>query len=207
MYGASITITRDNATPFMRQLMASIQPAKVIPIAGRAGRNLLREHLFKLADDRHRGIRGTGNFYGSAARSTQFDQDGNDVVLSINHTGIAQRYFGGRITPVNSKWLTIPANDEAAGKRAGEFTNLEAVFNSAANFYALVERQADTISFRKTKKGVRVKTTGQSGGRIMFWLRKSVFQQPDPTVLPDTRTLLGAVMNELNIYVLRSMNG
>lgn len=207
MYSLSISI-HDDATPFLRSLVAAVHKDKLRPIIGRAGVNTVRGHLFGLDRERANDMGGRRtHFYAEAARSTNFQTSDTGVILSINKTGIAQRLHGGRIEPVNAKYLTIPARSEAYGKRAKEFSNLGVIFGRGGRPIGLAEQESVDISVRsrKTKKGTKLKTVakGERGGGLMYWLVPYVDQQADPTVLPTGEALLAGVMPRVDSYIGR----
>jgi len=176
MYSLSLRL-EDKATPWLRRLAAEIHQDRIKPVVGRAGVNTIRKHLFAL--DRKRPNRLGGrrtHFYAGAARATQYSVISDGVIISINHVGIAQRYFGGKIFPVKAKRLAIPADAKAYGKRPREFTDLEPVFGRSG-VYALA----------KPIKGKRTAKRRQES--IYFFLVKSVVQKPDPTVLPEEKEI------------------
>jgi len=198
MYSMGIKISDKVKLP-LRRLTAALHQDKIRPIAGRAGVNVVRNHLFdvdKRPGSRHGGKR--THFYAKAARSTNYREVSNGVIVAINHTGIAQRFFGGTIEPTSGSYLTIPAAPEAYGRRAREFNNLEVAFGQDGP-YALIERRATQLKY--TKKGVA--KGKESGGKIMFWLVGSVEQDPDPSVLPTEKKILSEVYKEVNSYIVR----
>jgi hypothetical protein len=155
-----------------------------------------QDHLRELDT---RGIRLGGqrtHFYGEAASNTTGQAEGDQVRVSINKQGIRQRFFGGEIKAVNSKFLTIPARAEAHGKTAREFNNLRFVM-FASGTAALVEAARTDIRFNKgkDKNWTGLEEIGRAGGGVMFWLKRSVTQRPDPEVVPSTEKL-GAVLRE-----------
>ncbi|MBI4027887.1 MAG: hypothetical protein HY360_23080 [Verrucomicrobia bacterium] len=178
---------------------------RVRSVGGRALVNTLRAHFFRLDRERANQLGGKRtHFYGQVARSVQDPRlDGDTINVSINHIGIAQRYFGGEITPKKAKYLTIPARAEAYGKRAREFDDLQILFGRGGPV-ALVQREQLEITLgRKRKKGDRkVETEEIVGGGIFYWLVKSVTQKPDPTILPPENELLAdaraAALAEIN---------
>lgn len=202
MYGLSIALT-DNATPFCRRVAVGIHASRIAPVVGRAGVNALRDFLFDLDGERANELGGKRqHFYAAAARSTQFQVEDSAAILSINHVGFAQRFFGGRIEPVNTRYLTIPARTEAYGKRAGEFDNLEVLYGRNGP-WALAERESIDVSFRKGKKGTKAKAGQERGGLVLYFLVTSVDQEGDETVLPTSEELLGAVMPHVDSYIDR----
>ncbi|MCX6994131.1 MAG: hypothetical protein NT011_13455 [Kiritimatiellaeota bacterium] len=190
----AITIT-DNATPWLNYLAKHLsEPALQHEVGGEITR-LLLDHLTALDEERPNALGGRRtHFYARAGKATSYAVHDNGVTVSVNQTGIAQRYFGGTIEPgPGKKYLTIPARAEAHGRRAGEFNNLEVLFGRNGP-YALAERQATAIKFRKRKGGTTVTAGAMRGGGIFFWLVKSVSQDPDPSVLPDESAILNSAL-------------
>jgi len=191
--------TKDAATEVITDLEKDIEPDRVAPIIGRAGVNHIKGHLVSLDNSRANRLGGKRtHFYASAARSTNFQITSEGVVISINHVGVAQRYFGGTIRPVNAKRLTIPASAEAYGKRAGEFGKLEPVFG-----------RNGIVGLRRPKH----KTAGRTrqgrytrGGEILFWLVKSATQAADKSVLPTEAELGAEVREQVGTYIERQKN-
>jgi len=187
----------DAATPALRNLARGLTDRRVRMIVGRAAVGEVKAHFRELDRSRSNSLGGKRtHFYAKAGRSTHQRNLADGVAVVISHTGIAQRYFGGTIRPVNAKRLAIPARAEAHGKRPREFSNLEVVyFRSGA--MALQERSA--TSLRKTKKGFK---KGKSvGGGIMFWLVKQVTHKADPSVLPTERRLADNAERVLVSYI------
>jgi hypothetical protein len=161
-------------------------------VMGRGVANTLRKHFSKLDRQRPNRLGGTRtHFYGQVRRSVQQPVllGGDGVKVSIPHVGIAQRYFGGKIEPVNVDWLTIPARSEAYGKRAREFNDLDFVL-FRPDLAALVQRDQTDVGSGE-----------ESGGGVFFWLKKEVEQQPDPTVLPTDAELQTAAVTAGEKYI------
>lgn len=184
---------RDRATPVVKAVDRALRPALVNPIIGRSATNTIREHLFGLNSTRPNQLGGRRTqFYAQAARSTQFQVEGDFVIVSINQVGIAQRFFGGIIRPKNSKYLAIPVHPSAHGKRPREF-DLELVFGKGGKPIALATKG------RASKRG------STRLGEIMFRLVKSVRQQPDPTVLPYSEQIGLRIERDVDSYVDRAI--
>jgi hypothetical protein len=175
---------KDDASPGIRRALASTKGSQILGAMGTAVKRGVQDHL--LARPSNKMGWPTTNFYKRAARATTFAMDGKtSAVVSVNHLGITQRYYGGTIKPVKAKKLTIPARPEAYGKRAREFSNLVLAFGRRGPF-ALVEAHSQEVSFgRQRKDGSRaVKQGAIVGGGVLFWLVDSVHQDPDHSVLP-----------------------
>ena len=204
MSGISISL-KDSITPELAKLRGEFSQDRVKLAAGGAVKRLLMDHFRDLDSSRANQLGGKRtHFYASAARGVEYDAVSDGVEVWVHNVGIAQRYYGGIIKPVNAKYLTIPARAEAYGKRAGEFTDLEVLYGRNGP-YALAQREQHEIQFgvkrRKGKKEYFVKSVGISsiGGGIFYWLKKQVQQDPDPSVIPgDSIMAESAVMGMLD---------
>ena len=187
----SITVqisTQDGATPAIEAIRGELSRDDVRKAMGFSVAEALKAHFFKLDDERANKMGGKRtNFYGQAARGVQQPQMESDgFSVSINQVGIAQRYFGGTIVPTEGKkYLTIPANAEAYGRRAGEFADLKVMFGKGRRPVGLYQ-------------GANQKTAV-----VMFWLVKSVTQAADSSVIPDGDTLLGPAIAAGSAYLER----
>ena len=192
--------TSDLATPVLRRLASGLQPARLAPVAGRAGRNAVREHLFARDATANRlGGRRT-HYYGQAARSTHFTVEGNSVVIAVTQIGIRQRFYGGVIKPKKAKLLTVPVHPAAHGKTAREF-DLEIVFGPGGLPIALATKSTRAVSITQTKSGRIVKRSIGRFGEIMFLLLPYVTQKEDKTTLPSMPALAAAIRPELDKYI------
>lgn len=203
MYGMSIQIDDQRARELLRNMTLSLAARNVRDVIGRSARSAIREHLIAY-DHSHKNQLGgrRTHFYTRAARSAEFASIPGGVRVSLHHPGIAQRYFGGTIKPVTAKLLAIPAVPEAHGRRPAEFDNLELIGSKTAGFLALVERQSTDLSYGRRKGGVKsVRQGRQRGGRVMFWLTRSVRQAPKLDVLPTDYGLKERVVADLRAYL------
>lgn len=195
----SVTIDiRDTVSPALRNLALAMQPAQINPVVGRAGVNVIKEHYRFLEQARPNALGGKRtNFWAQCARSTHFQLLPDGALISVSQVGAAQRFYGGRITPkAGRKYLTIPARAEAYGMRAREFANLHFEITEAGP--ALVQGYASQI--RRTKKG-KTKFVSETDPGVMFWLRRSITQQADPSTLPAPNDLSNAVMADVTEFI------
>jgi hypothetical protein len=198
--------TDDQATKVVAEVRDALSRDDVKRVMGRAIVQALKAHFNRLDVERANSLGGgRTHFYRRASSGVQQPEMLSDgLKVSINKTGIAQRYFGGTITAGQSgsgkKFLTIPARAEAYGKRAGEFHNLRVLFGAGGKPVALVERDAAAV--QRTRKGI-FKERGEVGGGIFFWLVKSVFQKPDPSVLPTADEMVTPALNAATAYMQR----
>jgi hypothetical protein len=155
--------------------------------------NQFQDH-FRTLPTNKMGGRSTG-FWTDAARSTHGEAVADGVVITVSKQGVLQRYKGGTIKPrPGKKYLTIPARAEAYGKLASDFNNLRFAFTEYGP--ALVEADATQISIgRKKKDGSRtIKNKGETGGKVMFWLRRMVTQRGNEDVIPKVGVIEQAIL-------------
>lgn len=161
------------------QMTDAVSQEDVITVASRAAGNVTREHIYHLADVRHRNVGGAGlvnkglNFYEDAADAVKISEVGTEVGVRVDKAGFAQRLYGGKIAAVNYPYLWIPVDEESEGRSAGEFRGeLYPIYNTL------------------TGKGVGVR---MSDDKVLFALREEVYQEPDPSVLPTDEQYMEAV--------------
>lgn len=171
-----ITFDDPRKFPPLLRLSNGIERPDVRRVMGRAIATTLRKHFTKLDRERPNKLGGKrSHFYGQVRRSVQQPQlyGGDGVMVSINHVGIAQRYFGGVIVAGQNgsgkKFLTLPVHPEAYNRRAGEVGDLEPIFFN--DNYGILAKPND-----ESKNGI---------GEVYYRLVRRVNQKPDPTVLPD----------------------
>jgi len=185
---------RDNMTGYLVRTEEALRGESARRVFGASATLTIQDWLLKLNKERSRSRR--SQFYARASEATNYRLTTNGVTVSITQQGIAQRFFGGWIFPVNSDWLTIPARDEAYGRRAREFSNL--------TFIILAQGGAALISFEpvaKKKKGELRAGTSHDTGTVFFWLKKSVYQNPDPTVLPPDDKITDPALQAVAKYL------
>ncbi len=186
MYGLTIV---DRASPAVEQLAALVRGSQIANRYIGAVAVLIRKNFKALDDERANTMGGKRtHFYAEASKGTTWEAEASGGTISVHATGIAQRLFGGTIKPVKGKWLAIPARAEAYGHSPRDFDDLEP--RIGANAGALVQRVSQSFSMVKdqrkgNKGGQRSKPGAEQGGGVLFWLVKSVTQDPDETVLPD----------------------
>lgn len=194
-FGLHIEI-KDGATQALARKALALQPARLLPVAGRAAASLVRAHFIELNGQRHRP--GGANFYLSCARATHSEVVGDAAVVSVTQQGAGQRFHGGVIEAKPGGWLTIPARDETYGHRAREFTDLVFV-KFRAELAALIQRAKGAIR-RSVTPGAR-RAGEEVGGGIFYWLTKRVDQRPDPSVLPPLNQIEDAALNAVGQHV------
>ena len=186
---------KDKVSPFLAGLISRLK--SVNQVIGRAAQQCTQAYLFKLDAERKNKLDGDRqHFYSSAAKATSFTVDPDGVTVVVAWLGIAQRYYGGDIYPVNKQALTIPACADAYGHSAKDFNDLH-IERFASGKAALVKNDRTKISIGK--RGVKNK--GTSGGEIMFWLLPHVHQDPDPTILPTQEAYEESIKLALEPYL------
>jgi hypothetical protein len=182
MSGITLTIQSADLDAAIRkadELGDLLQSHELRMTAGRAAQQVIMLHLQKLAADaaHHQTAASLGadrtGFYEEASKGVHDPEpEADGVSISIEHEGLAQRYFGGTIEARAGSFLTIPAQAAAYGHRAREFSNLRLIM-FPSGLAALVD---------KDEPG--------DEGSVYYWLVRSVTQQADPTVLPTSEEML-----------------
>lgn len=208
---SGITVITNTAGSMLDRVKNAAQAAGLALVGARAVAQLTKDHLVQLDGERHKS--GGRHYYLQAARSITSRGGGSGLALvTVTQTGFRQRLLGGPISPkAPRKYLTIPANPEAYGKRAGEFQDLEFAIvldGNGALRPALVRRASTAISFtrRKRKDGsvkVTVKPGELRGGEVMFWLVRKVNQRPDPSVLPSSEQMNATAGDAITRRIIR----
>jgi hypothetical protein len=172
---------------------------------GKAVLEGVKQHFLELNSQRHHSWAPGIGFYAQAARGTKLEitEEGFDVV--VNKAGLRQRIDGGTITAGKgiscatgqaTKYLAIPALAEAYGRSPCLFGGLRFVkFGASPDAPAALVESAPK-SLRWAVSGRKVKSLlkqgnqqGAFGRRVFYWLKKSVTQKPDASVLPDLSML------------------
>lgn len=201
----SLKIVQDTATPELRRIERLVNPGFIAKAVGPALKNCVTDNFRKLPAN-HMGFPTTG-FWKNAVRATSLAILETAAVVTTNQIGVRQRLYGGDIeagkgtsskTGKTTQYLVIAARAEAYGKTPGMFNSLVPVFRRIGGIVraiALAEASATNISFgRKRKDGTRpVANHGESGSLIMFWLKKKIHQEANPSVLPSEAQILSVI--------------
>jgi hypothetical protein len=185
---STIDIT-DNVTPILQGLVPALR-RQIAPAIGAAVVLLFQDHFGALPDNRNNWP-STG-FWAQCARSTNYNVLAGQVDINVNKQGFRQRLQGGEITAEGDGWLTIPAQARAYGKRAREFSNLRLAFSRKGG--ALRPWGLITDEFK----------SGDRTDGVMFWLTKSVTQQPNPAVLPTDAQITETITKTVDGIIERS---
>ena len=155
------------------------------PVAAEAAQLHLMEHLAAKDAGPHKTASRLGaepsGLYADFARALTYTTAPGQVDLAINHAAAPQRFYGGIIKPVNSKYLTIPVAKESYGKSlgAGDFTD-KIIF-----------------LFGKDRKPYGAALESDPS-HLLYILTKSVTQSADPTVLPSDADLTANILQTLS---------
>jgi hypothetical protein len=200
------------AQAVLSRLAASLQDRTDLHEAIAEGTGeLTRRHLL----DRNTASPNT-NYYAKASRSVETSFDAVAATVRIPHTGIALRYYGGRVTAGKSissatgrptRNLAVPTPDVPV--RGGERLRPNQIPDLA---YIPTRKGGVSITtgylvegYRKTlTKGPRAGQTAivpKPGGRLMFVLRGFTDHAPDPTVIPTPDELITAARQAATDYL------
>ena len=156
---------------------------------------LTRQHLTTLAGTRHAtanrlGATPSGHLARAAESVTSKGTD-DAAIISITSPGISRAFGDVTINAKSGKWLTIPATAEAYNRRARSFNDLRVAFFGKGRM-ALVKAEQSSTADRK-----------ESGGRseVYYWLKKSVTQKQDRTLLPPDDDFASAAVQGIKAYL------
>lgn len=170
------------------------RPEALMREVGRRGANVLKAH-FRSRDRQPNRLGGKRtHFWRQVADSVNNPTvQGAQAVISITQPGIAQKVFGGRITPKNTRALTIPVDPLAYGRAASVF-----------------EKQTGIKLFllRKKQGGLSRLLAGEDAGgiKVFYVLASSVNQSPDPDALPARAAFLAALEDQAQKHINRQIN-
>ena len=183
----SFTVT-DNVSGRLKRWVD--QAAGVMAQATRTVGNLVKDHLIRLNSQRPNALGGKRtNYWARAARATAMDPAAGTV--TITRRGFRYQVKGGtirasgRLSMVTGKPITrlaIPIHAKAHGMNPSELGPLFVLRGKDENRAYLARTQG---------RGKNAKL------ELLYVLKRSVTHKPDPTLLPDERTLNEAVRAEL----------
>lgn len=206
---SGISVALDEITPLLQRVQSAAAAEGLGLVAGRAVAGIVKEHLYGLDRQRHRGGR---HFYRQAGDSVTVGRVPGGARVSVTQLGFRQRYYGGTIRPRFAKMLAIPAAPEAQGMSPREFPDLEVRRvedpKTGALRLALVRRASTQIRYsrRRGKDGgvtLSVRPVAMLNGEVMFWLVHKVVQRADPSVLPYDEQLSAAAVGAVKLRLLR----
>jgi hypothetical protein len=186
------------------------RPRGLMAAVGKRAEIELRNHFDKRNDEANKQGWPKRGFWGDVRQATALTYiSDTEATITIAHPALNQKIHGGTITPKRGRFLAIPATQEAyaAGSPREGGMNLrpETIFmGGGRTAVALVEAWSQSISYRKNSRGTKVKAGAESqGGRVQYWLVKSVETQADEKALPTSDALQAAVEDEARKYLDR----
>lgn len=183
--------------------------------AGRGVRRLLMDHLGGLDASRPNKLGGKRtHFYADAARNTSYEVTPDGALVHIHQQGIALHYYGGVVKPTGGrKFLTIPVDPEAYGRRAGEFNNLEIAWGRTKSGkirpIGLVTKSDYVYKTAKSRKSgaKEVVSASHNTGKWMFALVLSATIPEDKSIIPDGESVELAAITAMTDYIVSKQRG
>jgi hypothetical protein len=194
MLELKISTSGSPVSTMLRSLAAAFRSREVREVAGRAGVNTFKGHFRRLDSSRANKLGGRrSHFWAAAADATNFRVVPQGVEVNVSHLGVAQRYFGGTIRPVNARALAIPATAEAYGRLPRD------------------PELPDLFVIRYKPGGAALAANVNGATKVYFWLVKSVTQSADPSVLPSedylSHNVRTAIVSYLDRQIRRKLKG
>lgn len=183
---------QNSASPLLQALLRLDDNRQFINQgAADALRGGIQDHFQELEDTRHATAQSLGatptGFWASMRAATVARADAGSGTVSMPRQ-VAQRYFGGTLTPQNgSTYLTLAAIAAAYGHRVADFPGLH--FGFGLNRFGVFQPAMVMDEKQKSEgRGANRKHTGLGRDRehtvVYFWLTRRSVQKPDPDVLP-----------------------
>lgn len=199
-----IRVILDTASPAVRELVATIAPSRLQARVGPACADLMRRNYLTLPPNKMGGA--STHFWQQAADAVRWVRDGDGITVITDKVGLRQRLLGGEIKPTGAiskvtgrpiKNIAIAANALSYGKLPGEFTHLKFVqFGRGQNAPKALVMVAETATQIAPKGGKRQgyrATASEIGQVVMFWLKTSVHQAPNPKVIPTDEQFMATI--------------
>ena len=166
---AQISITADNATPAIAELMASVEPARLAAVCRDPLRGFWRDRLKKYPrlPGKFAAFPSTGFGEKSGNSEEAYAGDGT-VLLTANQQGLRLRYEGGTIRPVHAKVLCFGITEETYGK---SYWEMMAQFTAKK---VSVPVEGPKLKGKKTVKRTRTHDEAKAAMRKQFAFAKSV---------------------------------
>lgn len=200
-------IPDDEITPYLSRLKDKLHgdagPEGLPAYVGQSVTDVIRGHLITEAAKRHKtakslGATPTGHLE-RGAESVSFTTTTGEAVIKLPILGISRAFFDLTITPLTGKYLTLPARAESYGARARSFTDLKFIPLKKGTVPVLgkIAQGEETTTDGKTRKTRKVE--------VYYWLKESVTQKQDRTLLPSDKELLGACEEGARDFVQSQM--
>lgn len=171
------------------------RPTALAAVVGRKARNILKTHFLK-RDKSHANplSERRTHFWRAASDSIHapvVSADGGSVTISVTHTGVAQRYFGGTIRAKRVDFLTIPVSEEAYGR-------------TVKTFEKEVGEKPKLLIIGRIGKSKNPKPKRDNDG-FDYILTSSVVQKSDRTVLPTEEEFSKGILQTAESFVDRQV--
>lgn len=183
----TIKLEKDEVTPHLRRLLKQAEPGSpLFRVLGRATANELKKHFRARNSKQPNKLGGRRtNFWSRVAESVHAPKhSAREILVPVNHPAIAQKVFGGTITPRKAKNLAIPIHPQAHGKSP---------------------RIIPGLFFWRSARGTRGLGIKGSGGELvpLYVLKPSVTQSADREALPQGRQISDALTKAADIHLRR----
>jgi hypothetical protein len=190
----------DHASDALAGLKGALSEHEIAEAVAEAEMELFRTHL--LANGTNKRHWPSTAFWARAAKSIGWSEELGGVSINIAQVGVRQRAEGGAIYPTGDHvHLSIPARPEAYGHVPADFTNLRLAFrhvDGRAQAFALVEADASQTKSNSRASSHRLSPGKDTvGGGVYFWLVDSVYQDPDPGVIPNDQEIAATARHAL----------
>jgi hypothetical protein len=195
----SISIS-DTATEFITSLERDVQPSREMNQSVAEQMLVEVKRTFQNMFDKEENVLKSTGFW-MYMNSNTFPYSTDDAAMVSMPRPVAQRYFGGTITPKAGDWLTLPLRSEAVGVSARDFNDLR--FVPIGNDRALlVQKDQTQISQgRKREDGTRKEVHTEVGGMAFYLLVKSVTQAGNSDILPSYEEFASAAKRGINYFL------
>lgn len=205
----------DTATPLLARLSAALAHRQPVhAVMGERVEGELKAHFAARNQEPNQRGWPKQNFWARIRNATALTSATDEgATVTIADPAINQKVYGGTIRPKEAKFLAIPARQEAYGvmPKSGLIPALRfAVLPRGGPVLIQAEHTAIKISKdrRKGREGQqRVKSLGERGGGVFYWLRRSVTQAADPRALPERGQLLTAALESAENWARRQLGG
>lgn len=200
-----IDITRDLAMPALaRQRSLLLNRGDLNRAAAEGALPLFQNNFQRMAATQQNVLKHTG-FWNRMLAATRADSTDEAGIISMPRE-VAQRYFGGTITPKSGKFLSIPARTEAVGVSPRQMDNLVFVVLGDAGPALVLKSDTHRAKQAGKNKGQLTPVTGaetatHGEGAVMYWLRASVDQEGDESVLPADGDIAAAAIHGVETYL------
>lgn len=191
--GLAATVRIDRATGYEALANEARDGRALMTALGKRGEKVLRAHFLEKDNTPNKKGWRRSHFWNRRIRAnTVFVASATTArtaVIDVAAPELAQKVYGGRITPKHAKNLALPGRSEAAGRSPRYFDNL--------HFVPL---------HRGDLTGLLVMDGAPKGDAPYYFLFKSVEQDPDPTALPSDERWDREIKEEAEDFFNRRAN-